>query len=416
MSAPTAGVRFNPFDAAFRADPYPHYRALREHAPVHRALGMWMLTRHADVTALLRDRTTSVGLIPDLVDRQTTRLIRRHPAAASPGSLARISRLARASLVFTDHPAHTRLRLLAGRVFGPRTVEALRPAAAAAARRLANRLRRDGGGDAIAGLAGPLPLEVLADALALPADLRPQVGDWTHRVRFLLEPGLLREDDLADVAVAVDAFAAVLGDLLARRRACPGHDLLSALVAARTPDGDGLEDEELVFVAMMTFVAGLETTTALIGNAVHALLAHPGQAALLRADPSRIPTAVPELLRFDSPLQLTKRRTTRETTLAETVVPAGAQVLLCLGAANRDPDAFPAPETLDVTRAPAHHLAYGRGLHGCLGAGIAGMVTEAALDALFTGPAVLAPGAGEVRWQEHSQIVRGLATLPVVTR
>ncbi|WP_018331322.1 cytochrome P450 [Actinomycetospora chiangmaiensis] len=406
-------VRFNPFDPGFRADPYPHYRALREQAPVHRALGQWVLTRHADVTVVLRDRSTSVGLIPDLVDRQTERLGPAAPVA--PGSLARIGRLARTSLVFTDAPGHGRLRALTGRAFGPRTLGALRPRATAAARRLATALRLAGGGDAVADLAAPLPLAVLTDALGLPPALRGDLAAWTHRIRFLLEPGLLTAADLPDVAAALDAFAATLHEVVATRRRDPGEDLLSALAAARTPDGDRLDDEELVLVAIMTFVAGLETTAALLGNGLHALLTHPDQAALLRADPRRLPAAVAELLRFDSPLQLTRRATTREIPLADAVVPGGAQVLLCLGAANRDPEAFDDPDVLDVTRAPTAHLAYGRGLHGCVGAALASLVAEVALHALLVLPGTLRLD-GPVSWQEHSRIVRGVARLPVAFR
>lgn len=422
MSTPTTRrVRFNPFDPAFRADPYPQYHALRDQEPVHRALGMWVLTRHTDVTTLLHDRTTSVGLIPDLVERQTSRLTLAQPDAPSPSTLARIGRLARTSLVFTDDPEHTRLRTLAGRVLGPRTLAGLHAPARAAARRLTAHLWRDGGGDAIAAVATPLPLRVLSDAFGLPAELREQAGRWTHQVRFLLEPGLLGADDLKGVAEAVDAFAGALRDLVAARRRDPGDDLVSTLAAARTPEGDALDDEELVLVAMMAFVAGLETTTALIGNGLHALLAHPAQAARLRAEPADIPTAVVELLRYDSPLQLTKRLTTRETELGDAIIPPGAHVLLCLGAANRDPAVFTDPDVLDlarpaVTRTSRAHLAYGRGMHGCVGASLASLIAEIALEALLTGPGELVPGPGAVTWQDHSQIVRGVATLPVVLR
>lgn len=415
MSAP-ATVRFNPFDPAFRSDPYPQYRTLREQAPVHRALGMWVLTRHADVTTVLRDRSTSAGLIPELLDRQTSRLICTRPDVARPATCERLARLARTSLVFTDDPAHTRLRTLVGRVFGPRTLAALRARAQPEAARLIAPLWRDGGFDAVAGLAAPLPLSVLADALALPAELRESVGTWTHQVRFLLEPGLLDADRLGELATAVDDFAEALGEIAAHRRRDPGDDLLSALATSTTPDGDQLDDEELVLVAMMTFIAGLETTTALIGNGLHALLTHSDQAALLRTEPGRVATAVTELLRFDSPLQLTKRRTTRDLDLSGTTVPANSQVLLCLGAANHDPEVFPNPDTLDVTRTATAHLAYGRGMHGCVGASLASLVAEVALTALLTGPAPLARGPGPVTWQEHSQIVRGVATLPVIAR
>lgn len=415
MSAPTV-VRFNPFDPAFRTNPYPQYRALREQAPVHRSLGMWVLTRHADVTAALRDRSTSASLIPELLDRQTTRLAGARSDGTRPASCERTARLARTSLVFTDPPAHNRLRTLVGRVLSPRAVAGLRSLAQAEADRLLEPLWRDGEFDAITGLASPLPLRVLTGALALPGELRERVGRWTHQVRFLLEPGLLDGERLDELTTAVDAFAEALRDLALERRATPGEDLLSALAVSTTPDGDQLDDEELVLVAMMTFVAGLETTTALIGNGLHALLTHPDQGALLRAEPDRIAAAVPELLRFDSPLQMTKRRTTRDSELGGATIPAGSQLLLCLGAANHDPEVFPDPDTLDVTRAAATHLAYGRGMHGCVGASLASLIAEAALTTLLTGPAGLSQGEGRVTWQEHSQIVRGVATLPVTAR
>lgn len=409
-----ATVRLNPFDAGSRTDPYPHYRALREQNPVHRTLGMWVLTRHADVTALLRDRTTSVALLPELGERQAQRLVKADPTLATPPTLARIARLARTSLVFTDDPAHARLRALAGPVFGPRTLAALRPTVRAEADRLVDDLVRAGGGDAVPSLAAPLPLAVLTAALGLPAELRPQIADWTHRLRFLLEPGMLGAESFAQVAAAVEEFTGVLRDIVAQRRRTPGDDLVSVLTTARS-SGEGLDEEELVFVAMMTFIAGLETTTALIGNGLYALLTRPDQAAVLRAEPARIPAAVTELLRYDSPLQLTKRLTTRDTEVGGHTIPQGAQVLLCLGAANRDPAVFADPDTLDVTRTATSHLAYGRGMHGCVGAALASLVAEDALAALFRGTAELELD-GPVAWQEHSQIVRGVARLPVVLR
>ncbi|GHE79583.1 cytochrome P450 [Amycolatopsis deserti] len=400
-----AKVRFNPFDAGFRRDPYPLYRQLRETEPVHRTLGMWVLTRHADVRAVLRDRTFSAGLIP--------RLVAKHAGRLTGSAVGRIERLGRASLVFTDNPDHARLRGLVNRVFTAEAVTRLRPLVHRIADELVSRARADGGTDAITGLAAPLPVAVLAEWMGLPAQLRAHVAAWTHDIRFLLEPGLMTADDFGRVGEVVETFVAALTEVVRDRARRPGDDLVSALLAARTAGGDRLGEEELVFLCIMCFVAGNETTKSLIGNGLLALLRHPEQAAALAGRPDLVPGAVAEALRYDSPLQLTKRVATRDVELDGHRIAEGDQVLLCLGAANRDPAVFARPDAFDITRGTGGHLAFGHGMHGCLGGQLAQLQAEVVFEALSRLDLDL---AGEPEWQDHSFIVRGLKALPVTVR
>jgi cytochrome P450 len=243
--------------------------------------------------------------------------------------------------------------------------------------------------------------------------MRAKVAGWTHDIRFLLEPGLMKPPDFAHVCAVVEEFVAGLEAVIAERRRAPGGDLISELLAAETASGGGLSDEELVFVCIMCFVAGNETTKSLIGNGVLAFLRHPEQESRLRVDPGLVEQAVDEVLRYDSPLQQTKRLATRDLEIAGQQVRAGDQVLLCLGAANRDPDAFPDPDTFDITRGATNHLAFGYGMHGCLGRALAELQARIAFAALYTRPERLRLAASALVWQDASFIVRGLAELPV---
>ncbi|WP_131786891.1 cytochrome P450 [Protofrankia symbiont of Coriaria ruscifolia] len=403
-----APIRFNPFSAEFRRDPHPLYRQLRSAQPVHRTLGMWVLTRHADVQGVLRDRTFSAGLIPELISRQASRL--------SQDNVARIGRLGRKSLVFTDNPDHARLRGLVNRVFTAQEIAKLRPRVSEVAEQLVQRAWDDGGMDAIADFAAPLPVTVMCGWMALPDSLREHVGQWTHDIRFLLEPGLMKAEDFTRVCDVVEMFAHALDEVAAERRSRPGDDLISQLLAAETGGGDKLSDEELVFVCIMCFVAGNETTKSLIGNGLLALLQHPGQDARLHRQPELVPSAVEEALRYDSPLQLTKRLATRDVEIGGKQVREGDQILLCLGAANRDPAVFTQPDEFDITRSARGHLAFGHGMHGCLGGLLAKLQAEVAFEHLYRRTERLELLTEQLQWQDHSFIVRGLKHLPVSPR
>lgn len=401
-------IRFNPFSAEFRRDPYPLYRQLRSTQSVHRTLGMWVLTRHADVLGVLRDRTVSAALIPQLISQQAKRL--------SQDNVERIGRLGLKSLVFTDNPDHVRLRGLVNRVFTPQATAKLRPRIAAVVERLVQHAWDDGGMDAVTDFAAPLPITVMSDWMALPDTLRGHLGQWTHDIRFLLEPGLMKADDFARVCDVVEVFADALDAVVADRRSRPGDDLISQLLAAETTGGDKFSDEELVFVCIMCFVAGNETTKSLIGNGLLALLQHPNESARLRRRPELLKNTVAEALRYDSPLQLTKRLATRDVEIGGKQVRQGDQILLCLGAANRDPAVFSRPDEFDITRGARGHLAFGHGMHGCVGRLLAEVQAEVAFERLYRRAEHLELAASQLEWQDHSFIVRGLKRLPVSVR
>ena len=401
-------ARFNPFSAQFRGDPYPVYRRLREERPVHKTLGMWVLTRHADVRDVLRDSRFSAGLIP--------RQVSKHGSRFAGEGLARIERLGLKSLVFTDNPDHARLRGLVNRVFTARAVAELRLLVREAADRLIQRARAEGGMDAVTGFAAPLPVTVMCEWMALPDGLRSKVGPWTHDIRFLLEPGLMNAADFDRVSDVVATFAGALEEMIARRRSEPGDDLISRLLDARTAGGDRLSDEEIVFVCIMCFVAGNETTKSLIGNGLLALLRHPAQSDRLRREPGLLKSAVAEALRYDSPLQMTKRQAICDTEIGGQQIREGDQVLLCLGAANRDPAVFSAPDAFDIARDATEHLAFGHGMHGCLGGMLAQLQAEIAFGCLYGEDHYLELLPTRLEWQDHSFIVRGLKHLPVSLR
>jgi cytochrome P450 len=405
--AAAAPVRFNPFAADFRQDPYPAYERLRSTKPVTKTLGMWVLTRYADVQGVLRDRSFSADLIPQLIRRQADRL--------QQADVARIERLAKKSLVFTDNPDHARLRGLVNRVFTPQAAARRRPRITEIAETLLDRAWDAGGMDAIGDFAGALPILVMCDWMALPDSLRDQVGAWTHDIRFLLEPGLMSAADFDHVCEVVEAFVQALQEVVDDRRSRPGDDLISELIGTETVGGDRLSDEELIFVCVMCFVAGNETTKSLIGNGLLALLRHPGQDELLRRRPELVKSAVAEALRYDSPLQQTKRLATRDVEVGGQRVREGDQLLLCLGAANRDPAEFPEPDVFDITRDTRGrgHLAFGHGMHGCLGGLLAELQAEVAFAALYRRAERLELRTEQLEWQDQSFIIRGLKSLPV---
>jgi len=408
-----ARVRFNPFGLDFRRDPYLAYRQLREARPVHKTMGMWVLTRHADVLGVMRDRSLSVGLIPQLVSQQLHRMAQNDQP---PVNVERIQTLGKKSLVFTDNPDHARLRPLVNRVFKADAVARRRPRIVELAEHLVRQAWDQGGMDAIADFAAPLPIMVMCDWMALPDELREHVGSWTHDLRGLLEPGLLRAEELAHVSDVLDSFVEALDAVIAERRSRPRDDLISQLIATQTSNGDKLSHEELIFVCIMCFVAGNETTKSLIGNGLLALLHHPTQDARLRREPPLVSSFVEEALRYDCPLQMTKRVATRDVQVSDELVREGDQILLCMGAANRDPEVFDRPDELDISRDPNPHLAFGYGMHGCLGGRLATLQAWVAFELLYRRPERLELLGEDLEWQDHSFIIRGLKALPVTIK
>lgn len=391
---------FDTRDPAFLADPYPAFAALRARGPVHwhEGLGLAVAVSHAASSAVLRER--AAGRI--WVDRE--------PAAAFPA----FNLLHRNSLLETEPPRHTRLRRLISAAFARGHTARLQPwvrsVTAGMVDRLAAAIAADGRADLLTHLAAPLPVEVIAELLGVPAADRPRLRPWSNAIVKMYEYGLPPERAAAAERAAAE-FVAYLRELAAARTRAPGEDLVSDLVAVR--DGtDRLTEDELVGTAVLLLMAGHEATVNVVGNGVLALLRHRDQWDRLVAEPERLlPTAVEELIRFDAPLQLFERTATEATTVAGYRLAPGDRIAALLGAAARDPEVFDAPDALDVGRSPNPHLGFGAGIHYCVGAPLARVEIGAALHALVTRLPGLRLAAEPERRPEF--VIRGLRTLPV---
>lgn len=399
MPTPTLADRFfmEAMSPAFREDPYPHYERFRGPDPLLRVADtIWFALGHAEVTALLRDPRLSSD-----ESRATTEI-----GKSGPGEVKS------QSLLFMDPPDHTRLRALVARAFTPRRVEGLRGRTEAIAAELVSAMAAQRGPvDLIASFAYPLPVRVICALLGVPEADEAKFTGWSHGVARSLDPTVLRSPEIdAAIAEAKRDLGAYLGGLLAARAERPEDDLLSAL-AAVDADGDRISPREVVELAVLLLVAGHETTVNLIGSGMLALLRAPAELAILRRSPDRCAGAVDELLRFDGPVQITQRVATEDMDFAGAPVKAGDEILLVLGAANRDPAVFADPHRLDITRDARRHVAFGGGIHHCLGAALARMEAQIAFDALLTrlGPIEL---AGEPE-RRPTFTLRGLASLPV---
>ncbi|OEV03713.1 cytochrome [Streptomyces oceani] len=390
---------FDSDDPDFLADPYPTFAAVRERAPVHwhDGLGLPVAVSHAAASEVLRDR--SAGRI--WTDKQ--------PASAFPA----FNLLHRNSLLETEPPRHTRLRRLISTAFARGHTNRLEPWVRAVAGQLvegmAAAIETDGSADLLEHLAAPLPVEVIAELLGVPAADRPRLQPWSNAIVKMYEYGLPPEGQATAERAAAE-FVDYLRALAAARTSEPGDDLISDLVSVR--DGsDRLTDDELVGTAVLLLMAGHEATVNVIGNGSLALLRHRDQWERLVASPSLLPTAVEELIRFDAPLQLFERTATEATSVAGYELAAGDRIAALLGAAARDPAAFDEPDQLDIGRSPNPHLGFGGGIHYCVGAPLARVEIAAALEALVTRlPGLRLAGVPERR-QEF--VIRGLRTLPV---
>ena len=367
----------NPLDPAFRDDPYPGLRHLREADPVNLTpIGFWRLTRYADVMRLLYDvpagtRTTD-GVLPGVDESLSGQ---------------------RQFMLQQDPPAHTRLRRLVSRAFTPRAIAAIRASIQRIVDQCLDQVAPRGEMDVIADLALPVPSTVICEMLGVPVADRDRFTLWTAQATFGLAAGVLPPEMLAQAAAAGMALAAYFQELIAARRTRLGDDLLSALIRAEE-EGDRLSPSELISQAIGLLIAGFETTIGLIGNGVRALVEHPGELAKLRARPEVITSAVEECLRYDGPIILTARVLHADAEFGGKTIPRDAKVWGMLAAANRDPAVFRAPDTFDIERQPNEHVALGGGAHFCLGAHLArleGQIAIGSLVARFDDLALLSP-------------------------
>jgi pimeloyl-[acyl-carrier protein] synthase len=386
--------------AAFREDPYPYYETYRGRERLLRVDDtIWLSLGHADVTAMLRHPKLSSN-----ESRATT-----EAGCPHPGRLA-------GSLLFMDPPDHTRLRRLVACAFTPKRVADLRRTSEAITAELLDETAAAGASgdvvDLIRSLAYPLPVRTICSLLGVPEADEATFTRWSRGLARSLDPSVLRSAEVdAAIADAESGLAAYLEDLLAVRRTRPRDDLLSALLDVEA-DGDRISPDEVVDLALLLLVAGHETTVNLIGNGVLALLRAPDQLNLLRRAPDLVAGAVDELLRFDSPVQLTQRVATEDLDLVGCPVRAGDEIMLVLGAANRDPLVFAEPNRLDVTRDARRHVAFGGGIHHCLGAALAQLEGEVALSALLARFPQLELAGEPLRRPTFT--LRGLESLPVV--
>jgi len=394
---------FNPFEAGFFDDPYRQYAALREHDPVHRSpLEVWVLFRYDDIVRTLRDPSLSVQ-----IDNATPTARMKMFAEQAPGETERGSH----AMLNIDPPDHTRLRRLVSKAFTPKMVNGLRPRIQTLVDDALDAMAARGDADVIGDLAFPLPFTVISEMLGMPDGNRDEVRGWSHTLTKTLDPILTPEEVQASLAAA-DKMQAHVQDVLAWKRDHPADDLLTGLLAAEE-EGDRLSEIELLDQVILLYIAGHETTVNLIGNATLALLGHADQLAQLRADPELDAGAIEELLRYDSPVQFSRRITTADLDVDGTTIPTGTFTLTCLGSANRDEARWgPAAGALDLTRADAgQHMSFGNGIHHCLGSSLARTEAQIAIGSLVRRfPELELAGEPE---RNGRVVLRGLESLPV---
>jgi pimeloyl-[acyl-carrier protein] synthase len=403
LAGPLVG-KFNPFLSEFRADPYPHYAALRRNNPVYfsPSLRGWILSRYRDIAAVLQDQRFSADR------RQATMFQRLNLLGALDPEFATA---VTSALLMVDPPDHTRLRRLVSKAFTPRMVEQLRPRVQEIVDGLLDGVAARGEMDLIRDLAVPLPVIVIAEMLGVSPDDRWRFKEWSDALTALVDP-LQAEGGLQPAQEAYFQLVAYLRQVIEARRRQPRDDLISALAAAEE-QGERLTEAELYSLCMLLLGAGNETTTNLLGNAVLALLRHPEERRRLCADPSLIRSAVEEFLRFDSPVQLTDRVATQDCEIDGHCIRRGALVGLLIGAANRDPDRFTDPERLDVGRGDTGHLSFGNGTHFCLGAQLARVETQGTIASLLRRFPHF-DGDRSPTHRKRSIVLRGLTSLRVV--
>ena len=395
-NAQATEVYFNPWDENYRANPYPHYKPLYDSPPrIINLMGdIALVARYADVRAVLLDHEnfSSVQFSGGNFDEQNN-LFGNDP-----------------SMLMADPPVHTRLRKLVSRDFTPRRIRELEPRIREMTAQLVDAAARKGSLEVMADVANVLPVMVIAEMLGVPPDLYQTFKHWSDKIIEAdnVLPGMPMPDD---IKTAMSELRAYFSKQIDQRRGKPGPDLVSALVAAHE-QSEALTAGELLQFVVLLLLAGNETTTNLIGNGMLALGQHPDQMATLRAKPELMPQAIDEMLRYDGPVQSTFRTATHDTNIGGTDIKAGTGAFVMVAAANRDPAHYRDPDKFDITRNPNDHLAFGEGIHFCLGSGLARLEGAIAIGTMLNRfPKLrLANPAAPLKYK-GSYFLRGLAHL-----
>lgn len=409
MSQPS---QVDPFDPTFKANPYPTYAQLRSTNPVHQVTlpdgrRVWLVTRYDDVASVLKDERFAKDWRNAPASEQLTPEQLAHLSSVSK----ELAKLQIGNFLFVDPPDHQRLRGLVSKAFTPRSIERMRGRVQAIADALLDAVQDKGEMDLIDDYAYPLSITVTTELLGVPTEDRHKFREWSitavsvNRTQEHVEKVLVPH---------MRALTAYLQTLFEEKRKDPQDDLISALVRAEEA-GDKLSEDELLGTLFLLLVAASETTVNLIGNGTLALLQYPDQLQKLRDDPSLLKAAIEELLRFGAPFEISTERFAREDVrLGETVIPKGEVVMAVIAAANRDPERFPEPNTLDITRTANKHLGFGKGIHFCLGAPLARMQGQIALGTLLRRMSNLRlTGSPELLTWRPGLVLRGLEGLPV---
>ncbi len=401
-------MSFDPYDPEFLRDPYPTYRRLRAAPPFFdEAWGLTFFSRYDDVTGILRDRrfgrdvrhaVPREEVDPDVYER------------IYPSRYPTWTRLIRDSFIDLEPPRHTRIRRLVQWAFSRRASESYRARMQETADRLLDRALEEGRMEAISDFATPIPLTMIAELLGIPGGDQPRLVAWSHAIVRLFDQGCT-EAEAEEAERATREFAEYVADLLAERRARPGDDLVSSLVAAEL-DGDRLSEDELVATCILTLNAGHEATVQAIGNGILALARDPEAFRWLRSHPEALGTAVEELLRFDTPLQMFERWVLEDLEWEGTPLRRGTKVGLLFGSANRDERRFVDPDRLDLSRADNPHVSFGGGIHFCVGAPLARVEMEVAFGTLARRVARI-EGPDVEPERVPSLVFRGVRALPV---
>ncbi len=395
-------VKFNPFSPEFHANPYPTYERLRREDPVHWSfLSAWIITRYEDAQFVLKDPRFAVDDLPERLQQKNRFL--------EPDNLNPLSQTIGKWLFFKEGDDHKRLRSLVSKAFSFSSIEALRPSIQALVDDLISQATSQGQMDVMSDLANPLPAMVIARIIGVPDCDAHKLSEWSNDLFFVFDQPMSLEGYQRQNQVAIEARE-YLRDLIAQQEAELTDGLISQLIQARD-QGQKLSQDEILGFCIMLFIVGQETTKSLIGNGILALLQQPDEIEFVRNNPDKIGPVVEELLRYNSPVQVLARLASEDIELGNRTIKKGEKVIVCLGAANRDPDYCKNPDQLDWTR-QLNNLPFGGGMHYCLGAALARIEGQIAIQSLVERCCDISLNTDHLDWRE-SITLRGLKSLPI---